>query len=177
MNKKGVVVIAVAILFACLISGFVIYRMITNIGSVDEALKDFSLETVTDEDALEKNIASIHKSHIEHTSCSTTGANLMGYGNDVDSNRIRMVAESVRGFKVFSASKVVDSKLVINISSEIYAGKGKIAIIQDDKLLEYVDFGTSVTREYDVVGESLILVKIICEDAKIDLTVERQITK
>ena len=44
-------------------------------------------------------------------------------------------------------------------------------------MLEYIDFGASVTREYDVVEESLILVKIICEDAKIDLTVTREFSQ
>ena len=171
------IAIVAIILIACLVSGFVIYRMITNFNSLDEKLKDFSFDTVTDEDVVEKNFSSIYKSHIEHTSSGSSGAHLMGYEKSADSNRVRMVAESVKGFKVFSASKVVDAKLVLNISSEIHAGKGKIAIIQDDKILEYIDFGTTVTREYDVVGESLILVKIVCEDAKIDLTVTREFSQ
>ena len=169
------IAIVAIILIACLVAGFVIYRMITNFNSLNEKLKDFSFDTVTDEDVVEKTFARLYKSS-EKYSGGSSGANLMGYQN-VDRDRCKLTSEKVKGLYVASASKVVDAKLVLNISSEIHAGKGKIAIIQDDKILEYVDFGTSVTREYDVVGESLILVKIVCEDAKIDLTVTREISQ
>ena len=181
MNKKGYVVIVVVVLIgliAALVSGgYMIYRAYTSHKQIEEELKDFSLDTVTDEEVVEKRVATIYKSHTEYASSSTSGANHMGYGDDVDSDRVREVAESVRGFCVVSASKVVDAKLTINISSEIHAGRGKIAIIKDDSVVEYIEFGTSVTREYEVDGESLFLVKIICEDAKIDITVEREIQK
>ncbi len=169
------IAIVAIILIACLVAGFVIYRMITNIGYANEQLKDFSFETVTDEDVVEKELANLYKSHEEYSG-EDSGAHLMGYHN-VDRDRCQLTSEKVKGFYVASASKVVDAKLVLNISSEIHAGKGKIAIIQDDKILEYIDFGATVTREYDVVGESLILVKIVCEDAKIDLTVTREFSQ
>ena len=171
---KFIAIVAI-ILIACLVSGFVIYRMITNIGYTNEQLKDFSFETVTDEDVVEKTIAKLYGSYSKRSG-KDSGAHLMGY-QDVDRDRCTLSAAKAEGFYVASASKVVDAKLVLNISSEIHAGKGKIAIIQDDKILEYIDFGTPVTREYDVVGESLILVKIVCEDAKIDLTVTREFSQ
>lgn len=169
------IAIVAIILIACLVAGFVIYRMIMNIGYTNEQLKDFSFETVTDDDVVEKTIATLYGSSSKRSG-KDSGAHLMGY-QDVDRDRCTLSAEKAKGFYVASASKVVDAKLVLNISSEIHAGKGKIAIIQDDKILEYIDFGTSVTREYDVVGESLILVKIVCEDAKIDLTVTREFSQ
>ena len=178
MNKNRFAVIAAIISFTlivCLIVSTTIYRMKTFSDSVNEALQEFSLDTVTDEEVVEKVVATMDKSR-QRCSGEASGAHFMGY-RKFDYDRCQYTIEKIRGFYVVSASNVENAKIKLKISSNIYDGKGKIAIIQDKTLVEYIDFGASVTREYEVTGESLFLVKIICEDAKIDLTVERQITK
>ena len=163
------------LVFAILIILFVIWRMLTASSEIDKMLEGFSVETVTDSEVADKVLYSAHSSWHSYS----------GKGSGVDSNRYDDVDRDIceysigelKGFLVASASNAENAKLTLKIMSKMEAGAGKIAIIKDGAVLEYVEFGVDVTREYDVSGKSLFLVKAICDEAKIELTVERTITK
>ena len=76
-----------------------------------------------------------------------------------------------------SATKAVDCTLKITVESTLKEGEMKIAVIRDGEMLEYPDVGTTVSVEYDVVGEHTYYVKALFEDADMKFSVYRELLK
>ena len=93
-----------------------------------------------------------------------------------DHDRIKFSAKKITGIKTVSATLARDCKLVINIESQLKNGKAQIVVVQDDTVIEYLDASTQSTLEYNVVGQHCFYVKIICEEAQIEVDTYRQIS-
>ena len=93
-----------------------------------------------------------------------------------DSDRVKFSCEKITGIKTVSVTKVEDQTLELKISSGLSDGMAKIAVIRDDLILEYIDFGEEIILSYNVAGEHTYRVKILCEDAKLEITVERSVS-
>jgi protein phosphatase len=72
----------------------------------------------------------------------------------------------ITGIYVISTTKAVDCTLELNVSSELTGGRAKIVVIRDNEIVEYLDFGDGKQLVYDVKGEHLYVVKLVCEKAK-----------
>ena len=171
--KKALPVVLSFIIVTAVVLAFVYWRIQTISSQVDKDLQGFSLSTVTDDDVVNKITHSAHRVR-DHYSGMSSGADYTLYRRE-DHDRFSRTAEIDHGFDVVSASKVINGHLTLKIHSSLEAGEGKIAIIQDNKVIEYLPFGANVTREYDVKGESLFLVKTVCDNAKISIKIERTI--
>lgn len=171
--KKAMPVVLFFIIVTAAVLAFVYWRIQTISSQVDKDLQGFSLATITDDDVVNKTTHSAHRGRDTYSG-SSSGADSFIYRRE-DHDRFARTVEVDRGFSVVSASKVNNGKLILKITSSIECGEGKIAIIQDNKVVEYLDFGSNVTREYEVMGESLFLVKTVCDNAKISIKVERTI--
>ena len=148
-------------------------RGFENLEAMETAIVERFNSTVTDDDVVNKITQSAHRVR-DHSSGMSSGADYTLYRRE-DHDRFSRTAEIDHGFDVVSASKVINGHLTLKIHSSLEAGEGKIAIIQDNKVIEYLPFGANVTREYDVKGESLFLVKTVCDNAKISIKIERTI--
>ena len=84
--------------------------------------------------------------------------------------------ESINASKTITELQVGQSTIKLKISSRIIYGSGEIIIMEDERVVERLALGKDIERSYEVTQKSLFLVKIICEDAKVDITVKRTIT-
>lgn len=169
------VVIPIIIIVAAILV-FVYWRYQCARVQTEEALKNFSVETATDYDVVNEETSTARGSRKTYSG-GESGVSGSLFWREADHDRVAYEIDSLRGFLTVSASDVENEKLTLKIISSMEAGEGKIAIIQDDKVLEYIDFGSEIVREYDITEESLFLVKVICDNAKIKIKVERTIIK
>ena len=174
LHEESKVLLGLFIIATLVALIFVFWQFNSSSSQVDNDLAGFSVATVTDEEVVNKTTRSSQNGRDVYSG-NSSGANSILYSTE-DRDRFSRTVEKERGFSVVSASRVIDGKLTLKINSIIESGEGKIAIIQDNKVIEYLDFGANVTREYNVTGESLFLVKTICDNAKINIIVERTIS-
>ena len=178
MSKKKIllyVVLPAAIAVALLTALIIVIVSGGSDGSnedVSDALADFSLDSVTEDDIIKNN------TYVARKENSTVAGNKSGVEDselaDVDYDNCSFTCKSINGFKTVSATQVTeDTVLVLNITSSNSSGNGKIAIIQNDQIIDYIPLGEDFTRTYNVRIPSTIIAKIICEDAKADITVTR----
>ena len=73
------------------------------------------------------------------------------------------------------ASKIESGTLILDISSELTAGNAEIILLVDDQYHSHVPVGGKQTVTLDDVAGKTVLVRIGCEAAQLELTVERRI--
>ena len=93
-----------------------------------------------------------------------------------DSDKTKFSAKEITGIKTISATLAKDCTFTITIDSKVGNGKAQIVVIQDDKIIERLDATTSTTLEYIVVGEHRFYLKILCEEAQIEINTQRYIS-
>ena len=167
-------IVASQMLLLALIFGFVTKRFNANHEKVTSALEGLSISDLSDEEVVQTSAYTSYKSR-NSTSGSESGIKSNKY-KDIDKDRSSFKCESIKGFKSISASQAEQATVELHITSSISSGEGKIAIIKNDQVVEYISFGENVVRSYEITEESLLIVKIICVDAKVDITVNRTIT-
>ena len=87
----------------------------------------------------------------------------------------RVTCKKITGILRVSATKVSDCTLTINISSKLLSGNAKIVVICDDEIINYIEFDQEITLTYDVKGEHIYSVKILAEEAKLEISVKREV--
>ena len=180
MSKKQItlkiilpIVLSIVLTMSLIISGIFIFKEIVW-GGFDEQMANFSIITISDEDVATKSFGRKYKSTLR---CSGTDSGVTdSFYERYDSTVCDHSIEKVTGITVVSATKIDNATLTLTITSKVGSGDAKIAIIRDDTVVEYIPINADVIREYDVSNETLFLVKAVCEDAKIDIKVEREIT-
>ena len=136
-------------------------------------LKNFSLDTVTEEDIIKGERSSSFMSSTKNTSGSATGDSNASDNADVD--KIVYSCKSITGICTMHSAKVTDSTLTFNISSTLSAGKAKMVIICDDQILEYIELGENKTFVFDEPGEHIYDVKLLGESAELEIQITRTI--
>ncbi len=117
-------------------------------------LDEFSLDTVTEEEIINYDISRSYRKKTKKNFIST---------------------KEMTGIYAVSSAKAVDCTLELNISAKLNGGKAKIVVIRDNEIVEYLDFGGDVQRVYEVQGEHLYVVKLVCEQAAVEVTVTRNL--
>ena len=163
------VCIGVSILLAII----VLVNVIDHSTKVSKELEDFSIDRLSSEDISNNEYASVFAVSRKYESGTRTGAN--GASKYEDTDRIDFKCKKMTGIMRVSATKSSNCTLTINVSSKLLSGKAKIVVICDDEILEYVDFGQEKTLTYDVIGEHIYSVKILAEEAELEIIVEREI--
>ena len=79
--------------------------------------------------------------------------------------------------KTVSATLVKDSIIKLKIDSTLVSGDAEVVIIANGEILERFDAGSKKSFEFSVTGESVFYVRILCENANIEITTEREFKK
>ena len=75
------------------------------------------------------------------------------------------------------STKAIDKKVKLTVTSSLESGEMKIVVIKNGEIVEYIDINQTISKEYDCVGENDIYVKIIASTAKMNISVEREISE
>lgn len=160
------------VLFA-LMTIVMLINFISTSSSVSKQLEDFSINSLSTEDIINNETSSVIASSRRYESNTRTGVD--GASKYEDSDLVGFKCKKITGIKRISATKVSDCTLILNISSTLLSGTAQIVIICDDEILDYVEFGQTEMFTYDVVGEHIYSVKILAEEAELEIAVEREI--
>lgn len=94
---------------------------------------------------------------------------------DLDYDQIHYKFGKITGIKTMHASKIESGTLILDISSELTAGNAEIIILVDDQYHSHVPVSGKQTVTLDDVAGKTVLVRIGCEAAQLELTIERRI--
>ena len=141
---------------------------------VSKALEDFSIDSLSSEDISKNEYASVFAVSRKYKSGTKTGVD--GASKYEDTDKIEFKCKKITGIKRVSATKVSDCTLTINVSSKLLSGNAKIVVVCDDEILDYIEFGQEKTLTYDVIGEHIYSVKMLAEEAELEISVEREIS-
>ena len=171
MNKTVKTVLIPFVIIVALVA-FIVIRVIMLSNSFDE--EGFKISELTEEEIVnEPDYCRARMSKLQASGYDS------GVKNDrfeeVDLDRVTYSSKRITGINTVSATRIKDATLKLYIDSELVSGNGKIVIVQDDKILEYLEFGEHKEFFVTVEGEHHVYVKILCEIAEVDVTVERQI--
>lgn len=167
------VVIACITVFA-LITIIILVNVIDLSSDVSNRLDDFSINSLSADDIVNEEFSSTFALTRKYESGTKTGVD--GASKYEDSDKSELRCKKITGIKRVSATKASDCTLIISISSKLISGDAKIVIICDDEILDYIEFGQTKTFTYNVVGEHIYSVKILAEEAELEVSVEREIS-
>ncbi|MBR3876400.1 MAG: hypothetical protein IKJ25_06485 [Clostridia bacterium] len=171
-NYTKWVIFAIILLF--LVSAvIVLVNVIEHSSNISKELESFSINNLTSEDIVEKEVSSIFAVSRKYDSNTKTGVD--GASKYEDTDHINFKCKRITGINRISATKVKDCTLTLNISSTLSSGNAKIVVICDNEILEYVEFGQDKALTYTVSGEHIYSVKILCEEAELEIDVTREI--
>ena len=146
------------------------YQNYTDTNGEDNA----SLALITQEDLLSGGMG-IYGKH------SSGG---VGFGNqthvdfewaDKDYDRIPQYWGFMTGVQTLQATKIDAGKLIIKVDSTLTAGNAEIIILVDGEYYCHIPVNESTTILLEDVAQKNVLVRMGCEAAEIDITVERTI--
>ena len=140
-------------------------------GKKAELIKNFRIDDLTESEIINKEFGRGYVASTRYTNNSETGVpNTLDH---IDSDNVETSYKKFIGIETVSATKVKNSVLKLDIESELTEGVGKIVVICDNEIVEYLEFNESRTLTYEVRGEHIYSVKILCESAKINIKVSR----
>lgn len=167
--------IVIACISICaLITVVIIVNAIDFSSDLSNRLENFSIANLSTEDIVNEDFSSTFALSRKYESGTKTGVD--GASKYEDSDKSEFKCKKVTGIKRVSATKASDCTLKLNISSKLISGNAKIVIICDDEILDYVNLGQTETFTYDVVGEHIYSVKLLAEEAELEITIEREIS-
>ena len=155
---------------------FIIVIVVTSLFSPsEETIKldfdNFSIDTVTEEQKL-KVVDSMGGWFVsEGKSGQKSGIKDLEY-RDFDSDRASYSASNARGLKTLSATLAKDCVLSFSIDA-VSEGEAIIIVIIDNEIVDEFDFEEKNSLKYEIEGEKTVYIKILADNAKVDITVER----
>ena len=93
---------------------------------------------------------------------------------DEDRDTTVYSSKNIVGIKTVSATLVKNSIVKFNIDSTLVSGDAEVVIIANGEILERFEAGSKKSFEYSVIGESVFYVRILCKNANIEITTERE---
>lgn len=135
--------------------------------------EDTSLALITQEELIADNLGmsaymSVSSGHGEPTQVT-------GKFADVDYESRSCSWKKISGGVTIHSSKIENGTLILDITSELTAGNAEIIILVDGQYHSHVPVGGKQTVVLDDVAGKTVLVRIGCEAAQLELTVERRI--
>ena len=134
---------------------------------------DTSLALITQEELVAGKLGgyayrSVSSGHGESTEVT-------GKFADVDYERRSCRWGKTSGAWTIHSSKIKSGTLILDITSELTAGNAEIIILVDGQYHSHVPVGGKQTIVLDGVAEKTVLVRIGCEAAQMEITVERRV--
>lgn len=181
MNKKDAIARIGFAIAMFLMQLMLIINMITDLANgtffpEDNGIRlnSFVISELTDEQII--NIADFAR--IRRTECKTNGE-ASGIENEEykesDVDKIEFSCEKIVGIKTLQATRAENCTLVIDISSNVVSGNMNIAIVSNNSIVEYANVGEDVRLEYTVSDAQEYYVKLLCENAKVNVSIRRTV--
>lgn len=169
---KKMVFLALAIALVAIIAAGII--LIWGYYGDDPLKPDLNMSELTTEQIVE--IASSQSSYFTSWTCKGEGSGMENekYA-EADYNATFFSAKKINGIKTVSATLAKDCNLNIIIDSELSKGDARIVIVMDDTIIEDFAAGEERNFEYIVEGEHEFYVKILCQDAEIEIRTIREL--
>jgi len=138
-------------------------------------LKNFAIEDLTDEQII--NISANSSKYMSGVSRSgeSTGVEGRRY-SEADRDNVRYHAGKAVGIDTLITGKISSGKVTVDIDVELTSGAAQIVVIKDGEIVERMA-AQDTTITYEVSEESTYIVKLLLEDAKIEINATRKITK
>lgn len=137
--------------------------------------KNFTLEMISEEQIVGIIDNKVYKPKSRSLGAST-GVEEKRY-QEYDYDQKEFEAEKVSGIIALSATKARDCMLHIIVESTLETGEMKLVVVIDkEAIVEYIPVGEKVDLYYTVEGEHTYYVKALCDEAKVNVTVTREIT-
>lgn len=164
---------------ALVIAIIILYSCITSDKEDNEELKldldSFSIESVTEE----QKCKVVDSFNALLTSWSDSGKN-SGVKDiefdEEDRDKVRFSAKKITGLKTINVTLAEDKTVHWEINSSLSKGKAKIIIVMDkDVVLKECEAGENVDFTYQATGKHEFYVKILCEEAQIEIEAMRTI--
>lgn len=131
----------------------------------------FSIDTVTEEEKLDVVCSCEGWFVSEGNWGSRSGVNDEKY-KELDCDKSHYSARKATGIKTMMATLAKDCTLSFDIDSTA-DGDAKIIVIIDSIVVDEFDFGQKDSLTYEIEGEKTVYIKIICDNAKVNITVQR----
>ena len=176
ISKLGFIV--VSILMAIMLASALISNHITGYNQTDDFgidLKNFSISELTDQQIISVSARSSSYMGGGSKTGESTGVEGFHY-SDVDKDSVRRFAKKIVGLTTLMTAKVVSGTVTFNIDAELASGVAEIVVIKDNEIVDRAPLGDMVLT-YEVSEESVFYVKLLCEDAKIDIRITRSISE
>ena len=174
IRNIGVIVCSIAIMIMLISSFFMGADKKDNYGLDEDT---FSIENLTEEQKLK--VSGFGTSYV--TRWSDRGNSSGFVGNvylDEDHDYTYFRAKKTTGIKTVNATEAESCSVNWKINCTVSSGKAKIIIVMDESvILEEFEPNQPIDFTYESVGKHEFLVKTLCEDAKIEIEVNRTITK
>lgn len=140
-------------------------------------LDNFKIENITEEE--KKTVTDCYKGFRTKWRASGENSGFDGhkYENE-DHDETRFSAKKITGIKTVNATEAENCTVNWIIGSTVSKGNAKIIIVVDSEIiLKEFEFGQKINFEYKADGKHEVLVKIICEDAEVNIEVERTLSQ
>lgn len=178
MNNKMLKIrnVGVAICSFVLVCMF-IALIITRIGNKDNSkldLDDFSINGLTEEQKIK--IANSYNATLTTWINSGKRSGFRGYTyEDEDHDETYFKAKKATGIKTVNATSVENCAVEWEIDCTVTKGAAKIIIVMDENsiLKEFEPNTDKITFSYFAEGKHSFFVKILCEEAKIEIETKR----
>lgn len=92
-----------------------------------------------------------------------------------DYDKSEITHKNAVGIQTVSASRIENATLRLTIKTELFSGKMKMALIDDEGTIQWLSVGEDTVLEISAKEPREYYVKIICEDANMSLTLTREI--
>lgn len=96
---------------------------------------------------------------------------------DVDYDRVRRTWKHISGVQTLQATKINEGTLRLTITSEVVKGNMEIIILVDGIYCCSVPVNGAHTITLNDIEGKIVIVRMGCEAAEVDVTVEREILK
>ena len=140
--------------------------------------KDIFEPNINVNELTDEQIVEISTNQSSYGTCWLAKGDASGVRNkeyrSVDYDETFFSAKKINGIKTVSSTMANDCTVNLEIDSSISKGNARIVVIIDDKIVEEFEAGENKSLEYTVDGEHFIYVKILCEDAEIEIKTTRE---
>lgn len=136
-------------------------------------LDSFKIEGVTDEQICDIYFDSRGTFNTVRTNGDSTGVKGNKTVKEYDRDETFYSGKKMVGIITPSATLARDCTLVITVDSKLNSGNMRIVVVMDGEIVEYVEPNVQKTLSYTVSGEHTFYVKVLCENADMEISVTR----
>lgn len=172
IRKANLIGMIIAVIGIVIVGAFVALEYYGDYDFFNNGAVD--VNELTDEQIVE--MSSKYKAYFTKWVCQGkgSGVNEVDYIDDTDCREVFFSAKFIKGINTVSSTRAEDCTVNLQIDSSISKGNARVVVIMDDEIIEEFNAGENKNFSYTVEGEHFIYVKILCEDAAIEIKTVRE---